>query len=133
MKRAIWITGAFVVIELLLDVVVHFARLHYGPRSMRWIDMVVLPLLGVLIVLVARQGALIALASGAVVGIADSSLGVLIALALGDIQGSTMQYSIAYGISAVFIHPVELAVYALAGGAVGLGIPFVLDKSHASA
>lgn len=133
MKRAIWITGAFVVLELLLDVVVHYARLHYGPTSLRWIDMAVLPLLGVLIVLVSRQSALIALAAGAVVGIADSSLGVLIALALQDIQGRTMQYSVAYVISAAFIHPVELAVYALAGGAVGLGIRFVLDKNQASA
>jgi len=133
MKRAIWITGAFVVIELLLDVVVHYARNRYGPTSLQWIDMAVLPLLGLLIVLVARQGALIALAAGAVVGIADSSFGVLIALGLRDVQEDTMTYAVVYAISAVLAHPVELALYALAGGAVGLGIRFVLDKSRAPA
>ena len=135
MRRAAWITAAFVLLELMLDVVVNLVTKwsHPRPGSLWWVDFVVLPLLGLAIVLAAREGMAVTLVCGATVGIIDGTVGLAIGYLMGSMAGKTateLNVLIVYG---TLMHPVLLALLAAAGALLGLGIRVVLDKTRASA
>jgi len=137
MRRAASITAAFIALQLILDVVLHFVRLHHkvGSGAVTLFNLVETLILGLLIVLWARERVTIALAAGALSGIVDVTIGLWLDRLVGEVPtGPQQQHPVAFAIAGLAILPVLVGIVSAAGALAGVGIRrFFLDKASARA
>jgi hypothetical protein len=123
-RRGLWIAGSFIAFELLVDLVLGIVRQHYHIEagSLWWVDFVICPLFGLIIILAGRVTFPAAVVSGAALGLTDGTVGLFIVRALGGMKDMTPQIRLATIITGVTFHPLMLATLTAVGAGVAVGL-----------